>query len=86
MNDKRIKHIGLLFLSALMLSSCASEEPTGRGVTSDDEILFFTSLPGVQTRSGDNIDKNSIKNGFDVSAALLDSINAKGDTIPLAYF
>lgn len=87
MNDKRIKYIGLLFLSALLLSSCASEEPMFRGVTADDdEILFFTSLPGVQSRSYADIDKNSVKNGFDVSAACLDSVTATGDTIPIGYF
>lgn len=81
MNDKRIKYIGLLILPAFLLSSCTQEIPTVRDVTADDsEILFFTSLPGVQTRSNDNIDKNSIKNGFDVSAACLD-----GD-LPTEYF
>ncbi|MDE7379030.1 MAG: fimbrillin family protein [Paraprevotella sp.] len=74
-------------LSALLLFSCAQEELTDIGVTTDNsEILFFTSLPGIETRSGDNIDKNSIKNGFDVSAACIDSVNAKGLPIPREHF
>lgn len=79
MNYKIIKYIGLLFLSALMLSSCMQEEPTVRVKTDDEsEIFFFTSLPGIQTRSGDDIDKNSITaHGFDVSAACLDNLNSK---------
>ncbi|MDE6512314.1 MAG: fimbrillin family protein, partial [Muribaculaceae bacterium] len=88
MNDKRTRYryIGLLFLSTLMLSSCTQEDPMVRAVTEEDpEILFYTSLPGIETRSADDIDKNSIKNGFDVSAACLDSINGK-DTIPVEYF
>ena len=88
MNDKRTRYryIGLLFLSVFILSSCTQEDPTVRAVMDDDsEILFFTSLPGIETRSADDIDKNSIKNGFDVSAACIDSINGK-DTIPIEHF
>ncbi|MDE6379410.1 MAG: fimbrillin family protein [Muribaculaceae bacterium] len=86
MNDKRIKYIGLFFLSALLLSSCSKEDLVDRGMTDNDsEILFFTSMPGIETRSAADIDKNSIKNGFDVSAARLDSIIGK-DTIPIEHF
>ena len=89
MNDKRTiyRYIGLLFLSAFMLSSCSQEDPTVRAVTEEDsEILFFTTLPGIETRSSDEIDKNSIQNGFDVSAASLDNTDANGEAIPSEYF
>ncbi|MDE6637797.1 MAG: hypothetical protein K2K32_06140, partial [Muribaculaceae bacterium] len=86
MNYKRIKYIGLFFLSALLLSSCSKEDQVDIGLTDNEsEILFFTSMPGVETRSAADIDKNSIKNGFDVSAARLDSIIGK-DTIPIEHF
>ncbi|MDE7096829.1 MAG: hypothetical protein K2O47_04985, partial [Muribaculaceae bacterium] len=57
-------------------------------LTNDEsEILFFTSVPGVETRSYDNIDLDRIKkNGFNVAAASLDNVNEKGDTIPVGYF
>lgn len=88
MNDKRKKYIGLLLLTALLLSSCAQEDPTVSGITDDDsEILFMTSMPGVESRSYDNIDLNRIKNnGFIVSAACLDSVNNNGSVIPISHF
>lgn len=87
MNNKRIKYTGLLSLSLLMLFSCAEEEPKVRDVTADDsEILFFTSIPGVETRSNDDIDVSSIKNGFYVSAACIDSLNSHGFPHPIEHF
>ena len=88
MNDKRIKHTGLIFLSAFLLSSCTQEDLADHDLTNDEsEILFFTSVPGVETRSYDNIDLDRIKkNGFNVAAASLDNVNEKGDTIPVGYF
>ncbi|MDE6019256.1 MAG: fimbrillin family protein [Muribaculaceae bacterium] len=89
MNDKRTIYIytGLLFLSAFLLSSCSQEDTIVRAVTEDDsEILFYTSLPDIETRSADDIDKNSIKNGFDVSAACLDSVTPGGYHLPIEYF
>lgn len=49
MNDKKTKYFGLLTLSMFLLSSCTQEDPTGRSVTDDDEIIFYTSLPNVET-------------------------------------
>lgn len=87
MNDKKTTYIGLLSLSILLLSSCSQEDPGGLVMGVDeDRILFLTSLPDVQTRSDVEYDKNSLKNGFDVTAASIDSITAKGDTIPVPYF
>ena len=79
MNDKKIKYTLLPALAALLLFSCSQEDLPGVDSTEEDsEILFFTSMPGVESRSDNVIDDNSIKNGFYVSAASLDSLEANG--------
>lgn len=85
MNDKRIKHTLLSALATLLLFSCSQEELPGVDNADEDSgILFFTSLPGVQTRSADNIDNTTIKDGFNVSAGWLENLDAAGK--PSMYF
>ena len=85
MNGKITTYLGLLSLSTLMLSSCSQEDPMPNGKMEDDSgIVFITSLPGIETRSDDHIDGESIKKGFYVSAANLDSLEANGR--PTIYF
>ena len=57
--------------------------PNGK-MEDDSGIVFITSLPGIETRSDDHIDGESIKKGFYVSAANLDSLEANGR--PTIYF
>ncbi|MDE6341346.1 MAG: fimbrillin family protein [Muribaculaceae bacterium] len=78
MKYKISSYTGLLLLFALLLSSCSQEEPASRGVTAEDEILFYPAMPGVETRSEDIIDDETIKKGFYVSAVRLDSLDASG--------
>ncbi|MDE6542731.1 MAG: fimbrillin family protein [Muribaculaceae bacterium] len=79
MNHKTTKHTLFSLLAALLLFSCSQEELPGvDSAEEDSEILFFTSMPGVQARSDDHIDGESIKKGFYVSAASLDSLEANG--------
>ncbi|MDE6023047.1 MAG: fimbrillin family protein, partial [Muribaculaceae bacterium] len=85
MKYKISSYTGLLLLYALLLSSCSQEEPTVRDAAADNsEILFFTSMPGVETRSDDNIDNETIKKGFYVSSVNLDSVDANGK--PYVHF
>ena len=68
----------------LLLSSCTQDGPTDRSLSAyDDEILFITSMPGIETRSDDDIDNTSIKKGFFVSAGNLEDVT---NGIPSVYF
>lgn len=68
MNDKRITYILLSALPTLLLPSCSQEGMPDCIPNSDDSLIaFFTSMPGVDTRSGHTINLSSLNDGFHVS-------------------
>ena len=67
-NKKIYIYNAILFLHAVLLTSCSQEDMPGCQSATDDIISFQVSLPAVNSRSADKDILGALTSGFDVTA------------------